>query len=248
MRIAVDVGSNSAHVKVVDLRPGDAATVESVKRPTRLAEAITGDGAITEEAVDRLVSAVAEAVFTAGADHAHEFIAFATSAVRDATNREAVTARVATETGVRLGFLTGRDEARLTFLAARAWHGWSAGTMLLLDIGGGSLGDRVRRRAGTRGGDVAAAGRRPPDARVPAGRPAGPRGRTEAQGPRVRAARGGRRGGARAPGGAARGGHLEDVQAARTADRGTRVGGRAVRAPHAGAGAAARPDPRPGEA
>ena len=35
--------------------------------------------------------------------------------------------------------LTGEDEARLTFLAVRRWFGWSAGRLLVLDIGGGSL-------------------------------------------------------------------------------------------------------------
>ncbi|PLS27468.1 exopolyphosphatase [Bifidobacterium parmae] len=35
--------------------------------------------------------------------------------------------------------LSGTDEARLTFLAARRWYGWDAGRLLMLDIGGGSL-------------------------------------------------------------------------------------------------------------
>ena len=35
--------------------------------------------------------------------------------------------------------LRGEDEARLTFLAVRRWFGWSAGTLLVVDIGGGSL-------------------------------------------------------------------------------------------------------------
>ena len=35
--------------------------------------------------------------------------------------------------------LPGQDEARLTFLAARRWFGWSSGRLLMLDIGGGSL-------------------------------------------------------------------------------------------------------------
>ena len=43
------------------------------------------------------------------------------------------------ETGVELQVLTGAEEARLTFLAARRWFGWSAGKLLVLDIGGGSL-------------------------------------------------------------------------------------------------------------
>ena len=56
--------------------------------------------------------------------------------------------------------LTGEDEARLTFLAVRRWFGWSAGNLICLDIGGGSLelaagADEDPRRRG-----VAAAGRR----------------------------------------------------------------------------------------
>jgi exopolyphosphatase/guanosine-5'-triphosphate,3'-diphosphate pyrophosphatase len=141
MRIGVlDVGSNSAHLKIMDLRPGRRPSpVRSVKHPTLLAEALNADGHIRLPAVDRLVSAVDAAARTAEAEHLDELIAFATSTVRDAANREAILARVAAETGIRLGYLSGRDEARLTFLAAREWYGWSAGPMLLMDIGGGSV-------------------------------------------------------------------------------------------------------------
>ena len=38
-----------------------------------------------------------------------------------------------------LQVLSGEDEARLTFLAARRWFGWSSGRLLVIDIGGGSL-------------------------------------------------------------------------------------------------------------
>ena len=50
-----------------------------------------------------------------------------------------VLARVRADTGVDLRVLSGEDEARLTFLAARRWAGWSAGRLLVVDIGGGSL-------------------------------------------------------------------------------------------------------------
>jgi exopolyphosphatase / guanosine-5'-triphosphate,3'-diphosphate pyrophosphatase len=140
MRLGVlDVGSNSAHLQVVDLRPGEAPRpVRSVKHPTLLADAIGADGRIRASAVERLVTAIGAATCPANAQDVDELIAFVTSSVRDAANREAITARIAGETGIRLGHLSGRDEARLTFLAARDWYGWSAGSMLLLDIGGGS--------------------------------------------------------------------------------------------------------------
>ena len=66
-------------------------------------------------------------------------MAFATSAVRDAKNSEDVLARVLAETGVALQVLSGVDESRLTFLAVRRWYGWSAGRIINIDIGGGSL-------------------------------------------------------------------------------------------------------------
>jgi exopolyphosphatase/guanosine-5'-triphosphate,3'-diphosphate pyrophosphatase len=66
-------------------------------------------------------------------------MAFATSAVREAHNSVSVLQRIRNETGVDLRVLSGEEEARYTFLAARRWYGWSAGRLLVLDIGGGSL-------------------------------------------------------------------------------------------------------------
>jgi exopolyphosphatase/guanosine-5'-triphosphate,3'-diphosphate pyrophosphatase len=66
-------------------------------------------------------------------------LAFATSALRNAANCDDVVDRVRAETGVVLRLLPGEDEARYTFLAARRWYGWSAGRLLIVDIGGGSL-------------------------------------------------------------------------------------------------------------
>ncbi|GGV07378.1 hypothetical protein GCM10010182_28030 [Actinomadura cremea] len=141
MRIGVlDVGSNSAHLKIVDLAEGrPPCTVDTLKHPTRLAEAIAPDGTIGDEAVRRLVGAVGQAACTAALHGVDELIAFATSAVRDAANRDEILARVADRTGVELGFLTGAQEATLTFQAVRAWYGWSARRLLVVDIGGGSL-------------------------------------------------------------------------------------------------------------
>ena len=64
---------------------------------------------------------------------------FTTSAVRDAANRDLILDRVEAEAGVRPQYLSGEDEARLTYLAVHQWYGWSAGRLLILDIGGGSM-------------------------------------------------------------------------------------------------------------
>ena len=105
----------------------------------RLAEQIRPDGRLSAQGADALVSAVRDARKAAQRLETEDLLAFATSAVRDATNSAEVLARVRRETGVELRVLPGEGEARLTFLAVRRWFGWSAGRLLVLDIGGGSL-------------------------------------------------------------------------------------------------------------
>ncbi|MFV2120389.1 Ppx/GppA family phosphatase [Streptomyces sp. Act-28] len=141
MRLGVlDVGSNTVHLLVMDAHPGARPRpAHSHKAELRLAELLDAGGAIGAPGVDRLVTIVTDALHTAEEKGCEEVLPFATSAVRDAANVEAVLARVKAETGVDLQVLTGAEEARLTFLAARRWFGWSAGKLLLLDIGGGSL-------------------------------------------------------------------------------------------------------------
>ncbi|GAA1927855.1 Ppx/GppA phosphatase family protein [Streptomyces sodiiphilus] len=141
MRLGVlDVGSNTVHLLVVDAHPGARPLpAYSHKAELRLAELLDGSGAITGDGVARLVATVREALHVAEDRGVAELLPFATSAVRDASNGDEVLARVLEETGVELRVLSGEDEARLTFLAARRWLGWSAGRLLVLDIGGGSL-------------------------------------------------------------------------------------------------------------
>lgn len=109
------------------------------KQSLRLVEMLDDDGAIDDKGVKKLTEAVQEAADLADNLKCEEFLAFATSAVRSAANSDDVLSHVEKKTGVRLKVLSGEDEARLTFLAARRWYGWSAGRITNLDIGGGSL-------------------------------------------------------------------------------------------------------------
>ncbi|MGV0747439.1 Ppx/GppA phosphatase family protein [Mycolicibacter minnesotensis] len=141
MRLGVlDVGSNTVHLLVVDAhRGGHPTPMSSTKATLRLAEATDSSGKITRRGADKLVSTVGEFATIAASSGCAELVAFATSAVRDASNSEEVLARVRSEAGVELQVLAGEDESRLTFLAVRRWFGWSAGRINNLDIGGGSL-------------------------------------------------------------------------------------------------------------
>ena len=141
MRLGVlDIGSNTVHLLVVDAHQGAAPLPAwKSKIALRLAEHLGADGRIDDDALAELVRFAGEARQTAEDLGVTEFLAFATSAVRDAPNGLEVLAAVRERTGIEVEVLSGEDEARLTFLAVRRWFGWSAGRILVLDIGGGSL-------------------------------------------------------------------------------------------------------------
>jgi len=136
----LDIGSNTVHLLVVDAHQGAAPLPAwKSKIALRLAEHLGADGRIDDDALAELIRFAGEARQTAEDLGVTEFLAFATSAVRDAPNGLEVLAAVRERTGIEVEVLSGEDEARLTFLAVRRWFGWSAGRILVLDIGGGSL-------------------------------------------------------------------------------------------------------------
>jgi len=141
MRLGVlDVGSNTVHLLVVDAYPGARPMPAfSHKTELRLADNLEGGLRLSKAGEQSLHSVVEEALRIAEDNGVTELIAFATSAVRDAENGEQVLDRIREQTGADINVMTGEEEARLTFLAARRWFGWSSGRLLVIDIGGGSL-------------------------------------------------------------------------------------------------------------
>ena len=141
MRLGVlDIGSNTGHLLVVDAHRGAAPLpAYSYKEPLRLAEHLDESRAVSQQGIDALAAFTAHALHVADDKGSEDILAFATSAVRDAENSEAVLAEVRERTGQTIAVLSGVDEARLTFLAVRRWFGWSAGRLSVFDIGGGSL-------------------------------------------------------------------------------------------------------------
>ncbi|HEV7728234.1 MAG TPA: Ppx/GppA phosphatase family protein [Modestobacter sp.] len=141
MRLGVlDVGSNTVHLLVVDAHRGAHPTpMHDDRSVLRLAEHVGADGKLSKAGEKALLTAVQRAKQQAAEQRCDDLLAFVTSAIREADNGAAVLRRVREQTGVDLQVLSGEDEARLTFLAVRRWFGWSAGRLLVLDIGGGSL-------------------------------------------------------------------------------------------------------------
>lgn len=141
MRLGVlDVGSNTVHLLLVDAHPGARPVpFASYKRPLQLVAHLDDGGAVTARGQRLLADFVAEARDFAVRHRAQDLLAFTTSAIRESANGQGVLDFVELETGVELRELTGRQEASMTYLAARRWCGWGAGTLLDLDIGGGSF-------------------------------------------------------------------------------------------------------------
>ncbi|MFG2074130.1 Ppx/GppA phosphatase family protein [Nonomuraea maritima] len=141
MRLGVlDIGSNTVHLLVVDAHRGARPIpAYSHKVALRLTEHLDQDNRLGERGIGLLGDFVEEAVGIAEDKGVEDLLAFATSAVREAANGEAVLAEVNDRCGLHIQVLSGRDEARMTFLAVRRWFGWSSGRMLAFDIGGGSL-------------------------------------------------------------------------------------------------------------
>ena len=141
MRLGVlDVGSNTVHLLVVDAYPGARPMPAfSHKAELKLADQLDNGSSLSERGENHLRALVEEALRIAEDKGVEDLIAFATSAVRDAKNGEEVLARINEQAGAQINVMTGHDEARLTFLAARRWFGWSSGRLLVIDIGGGSL-------------------------------------------------------------------------------------------------------------
>ena len=117
MRTGVlDIGSNTGHLLVVDAHRGAAPLpAYSFKAPLRLAEHLDPAGAVDPSGVEALLGFVEQAQQVAEDKGCASLIAFATSAVRDASNVDEVLDTVRARTGVELDALTGADEARLTF-------------------------------------------------------------------------------------------------------------------------------------
>ena len=141
MRLGVlDVGSNTVHLLVVDAHRGAHPTpMHDDRWLLRLAEHVGDDDLLSKAGEKALLKAVQKACDAAQEQGCDEVMAMVTSAIREADNGLEVLDRVRDRTGVEFQVLTGEEEARLTFLAVRRWFGWSAGRLLVLDIGGGSL-------------------------------------------------------------------------------------------------------------
>lgn len=141
MRLGVlDVGSNTVHLQVVDTHPGARPNPTfNYKEELRLTDYLDSENNISPEGIVALRLSIKHAITQAKSVQTQELLPFATSALREANNGDAIIKELNQDFEIDLQVLSGEEEAKLTFLAARRWFGWSSGRLLVIDIGGGSL-------------------------------------------------------------------------------------------------------------
>jgi len=141
MRLGVlDVGSNTVHLQIVDTSPGARPNPTfNYKEELKLTQYISEDNLVSDEGIEKLRSSIKRAIEQSASVQTQELLPFATSALREASNGEEIIKSINKDFKIDLQVLSGEEEAKLTFLAARRWFGWSSGRLLVIDIGGGSL-------------------------------------------------------------------------------------------------------------
>jgi exopolyphosphatase/guanosine-5'-triphosphate,3'-diphosphate pyrophosphatase len=135
----LDIGTNSVRMLLVRLEPAHGYTVLTYqKEAVRLGEGEFQAEHLQPEAIDRTVLVCRKFVDLAQSRGADEFVAAATSATREAHNREALLRRLETEAGLHVHVVSGREEARLVYLGIVSGLNLGEKRALIIDVGGGS--------------------------------------------------------------------------------------------------------------
>lgn len=136
---AIDLGTNTARLLIGHLGEGRAIKpVLVARRITRLGGGFTRRDGISHEASDRTVAAMKEFAEEIARHDVKNVRAVATSAVRDAVNRQEFCERIRNETGIELQVIDGEAEGLLTLRGVLAGIDSRAGDFLVFDVGGGS--------------------------------------------------------------------------------------------------------------
>ncbi|MGN0194258.1 MAG: Ppx/GppA family phosphatase [Pseudoramibacter sp.] len=136
-RGVIDIGSNSIRMMLFDwdAKAGAFRNVEKFLRTTRLGKGVDGSGLLSEASVARSFEALTELMGIAREEGASDVYAFATSAMRDAQNAEALTGPVFEKLGLAIDIVDGDTEAKYGFSGVSSCF---SGPVVIADIGGGS--------------------------------------------------------------------------------------------------------------
>jgi exopolyphosphatase/guanosine-5'-triphosphate,3'-diphosphate pyrophosphatase len=140
MRLAaIDLGTNSFHLVIAEAKPnGSFRVVASEKEMVRLGESGADMKLLTEEAMERGIACLRRFKAIIAARKVKAIRAIATSAIREAGNRDVFLRRARAEVGISIDIISGFEEGRLIYLGVLQALPFFAKRTLTLDIGGGS--------------------------------------------------------------------------------------------------------------
>lgn len=133
----IDIGSNSIRLVIFDITDGYPHPLFNERVFCGLGTGLGETGALPEDAMDRAVAAIVRFARLATSNGVDRLEAFATSAVRDATNGGELIAAIHSMTGCSVNVLDGRNEALLSAQALQ--RGLHVEDGIIADLGGGSL-------------------------------------------------------------------------------------------------------------
>ncbi len=135
----IDAGTNSIKFHIGErVRGGSWRTVIDRAEVTQLGEGLAPQGKITDAAFERTATAIAGMVEEAKRHGVRAIAAVGTAGLRMAANANEVVAAVEKRSGLRIEVLSGEEESRLAYLAARSGIALKAGSIVVFDTGGGS--------------------------------------------------------------------------------------------------------------
>ncbi len=135
----IDVGTNSVKLHIGELGADGAwRTIDDRAEVTRLGEGLGETGRLGAAAIERTVEAVADMADEARAKGTEAIAAVGTAGLRIATNAAELVDAVQARCGVRVEVISGEEEGRLAYVAARSALGRLTGTLVVFDTGGGS--------------------------------------------------------------------------------------------------------------
>lgn len=149
VRYAVlDIGTNTVKLLVADCAGNDLRPVLETSETTRIGQGVSSNGRLLPEAIERTLTIVEDFCDQARKLKAERFLAFATSAVRDASNREIFLNAFRERTWFNCHVLSGDEEADLIFTGATSHPALRDRELIVFDIGGGSM-EFIRGRHGS---------------------------------------------------------------------------------------------------
>ena len=135
----IDAGTNSIKFHIGERGVGGMwRTVVDRAEMTRLGEGLAQEGVIIAAALERTAAAIAGMVDEAKRHGVRAIAAVGTAGLRSAANGSEVVAAIAARTGVRIEVISGEEEGRLAYVAAKAGLGLNKGSLVVFDTGGGS--------------------------------------------------------------------------------------------------------------